>query len=62
MNTIDIIDVNGCVVKDESGKALAELTVTGRGKVQINRLPACDLGSYFYILIYLRELGYEPVE
>ena len=54
----DIIDMNGCIVKDDAGVAMATVRETENGLV-VERFPACSLGMYFYILGYLRELGFE---
>lgn len=54
----DIIDINGCIVKDDAGVAMATIWETENGLV-VERFPACSLGMYFYILGYLRELGFE---
>lgn len=59
MDTIDILNINGCVVRDEdTGTDLAIVHENGR-KVSVERLAPCSIGSYFYILYYLRELGFD---
>lgn len=58
MNTIEVMSVDGCVIKDEAGMVLATLK-ENEGRVEVIRSPRCSLGLYFYILSYLRDLGYE---
>lgn len=55
--TIEILDVNGCIVRDEKGIPLARLAEDS-GIVIVTKLPACSLGLYLYILDYLQELGF----
>lgn len=59
MKTVnDILNMDGCVVKDDRGVVVATLREVS-GALAVDRLPACSLGMYFYILGYLRELGFE---
>jgi len=55
-DAIDLLNLNGCVIKDERGIPLATLYEEGR-IVRVVREPACGLGMYFYILSYLNDLG-----
>lgn len=55
---IEIIDVNGCIVRDERGVPLARLE-EDFGVVIIKKMPACSLGMFFYIVDYLKELGFD---
>ena len=55
---IDVLDLGHCHVKDEDGIVLADLYENGRSIVVV-RTPACSLGMYFYILDYLREIGFD---
>lgn len=54
---VDILDMHGCVIRDERGFALANLYEDG-GLVIVKKTTACTIGMYFYILRYLRELGF----
>lgn len=58
VDLLDILDINNCVIRDEDGNALAHL-MEDNGVVVVMRDPACSLGMYFYILGYLRELGFD---
>ena len=58
-NTVELVNVDGCVVKDERGVPLARLSETADGRVGVEKLPACTIGTYMYILGYLRDLGFE---
>lgn len=58
MSTNELLNVDGCVVKDERGVVLARLYEED-GVVRVLRKPSCSIGTYFYILGYLRELGFE---
>lgn len=55
---IDIVNVNGCIVKDENGEPLATIREEG-GRLVVSRYASCSLGLYFYILSYLSDLGFE---
>lgn len=54
----EILDVDNCVVRDEGGNELAVLRVR-RGVVNVERTPFCGLGTYFCILSYLMDLGFD---
>ncbi len=54
---VDILDMHGCVIRDENGNALANLYEEG-GLVIVKKTTACSIGMYFYILRYLGELGF----
>lgn len=56
--TIDILDVNGCAIRDENGSVLAILREEDN-VVVVERQSACTIGMYFYILSYLIELGFD---
>ena len=58
-NIMDIIKVDRCVVRDEKTGANLAILHERYGVVEIERLPACSIGSYFHIMSYLRELGFE---
>ena len=58
IEAIDLLNVDGCVVKDERGIPLAFIREVD-GVVSVRQLPACSLGTYLYILDYLSELGFE---
>jgi len=55
---IDILNVHHCVVKDENGVAIARLHEE-KGFIRVERFASCSLGMYFYLLSYLRDLGWE---
>lgn len=57
MENIDILNVNRCLVKDENGIALARLHEEGES-IRVERFASCSIGMYFYILRYLRDLGW----
>lgn len=57
MKNSELFDMDGCVVKSHTGQALAKLTEDGEFLI-VNRLPTCSIGMYFYILCYLKELGF----
>lgn len=54
----DILNVDGCVVRDYDGVDLAILRERD-GMVEVLRCPACGLGMYFRILSYLVDLGFD---
>ena len=56
--TIDILDLEGCQIKDEDGTILAILSEAGE-TIVVKKTTACSLGSYLYIITYLRELGFD---
>ena len=58
VDLLDILDINNCAIRDENGNILAHL-MEDNGVVIVIRDAACSLGMYFYILGYLRELGFE---
>ena len=58
LEAIDLIKVNGCIVRDEEGNSLARLEEVDR-RVRVHKLPACSIGMYLYILTYLKELGFK---
>jgi len=52
------LNMHGCKVKDENGVHLADLFEDG-GQIVVSRTPACSAGDYFYILGYIRDLGFD---
>lgn len=57
MNSIDLMNLNGCVVKNENGTPVARLYEDG-DTIVVVREPACTIGTYFYIMYYLMDLGF----
>lgn len=55
-NTIDLLDLHGCLIRGEDGTVLARLYEQD-GTIIVKKTTACTVGTYFYILRYLRELG-----
>lgn len=58
MKNTDVFDINNCVIKDEKGMVLARLVEDG-DYIRVCRKPCCSIGTYFYILWHLRELGFD---
>lgn len=56
----DVSKMDGCVVRDERGVALAVLHVED-GVISVKKTVACSIGTLFYIMSRLREQGYEVV-
>lgn len=54
----DIVDMDGCIVRDESGNALAVLHDAGEFIV-VRKMTGCSLGTYFYIMTLLSECGFD---
>lgn len=54
----DIMNMDGCIIRDEYGGALAKIEENGDVLV-VHKFTACSLGTYFYILSYLRDLGFK---
>lgn len=54
----DIINMNGCIIRDENGGALARIEEKD-GVLAVHKFTSCSLGTYFYILGYLRDLGFK---
>lgn len=54
----DIIDMDGCIIRDEHGGPLARIEEKD-GVLVVHKFTACTLGMYFYILAYLRDLGFK---
>ena len=50
--------MNGCVVKSSEGVRLARL-IEEDDYLVVKPLPACTIGTYFYILWHLKELGFD---
>jgi len=58
MKNIDAINLDNCIIKDEDGRPLAKISEKG-DKLLVTRLPDCSIGMYFYILRYLKDLGWD---
>lgn len=56
-STNDIISMNGCVIRDENGVELA-IVEERNLKLFVKRYPCCSIGTYFYIINHLREMGF----
>lgn len=54
----DIINMDGCIIRDENGGALARIEEND-GVLVVHKFTSCSLGMYFYILGYLRDLGFK---
>ena len=55
---IDVIDMDGCIIRDNHGYAMARIEEND-GVLVVHKFTACSLGMYFYILSYLRDLGFK---
>lgn len=53
----DMRDMDGCVVRDERGVALAVLHEID-GLLWVKKTTSCSIGTYLYIISTLREFGY----
>lgn len=58
MSSNGFMNVDGCVVRDGSGVALAILHDVG-GIVFVKKTTACSIGTYLYLVSLLREFGFE---
>lgn len=56
---LSIFNVDGCIVRDERGLALAVLYEGENNVVIVKKTTACSIGTYLYIIAYLRDLGFE---
>lgn len=56
--SLDVMDMDECVVRDERGLALAVLHEVD-GALVVKKTTACSIGTYLYIIDRLREFGYE---
>lgn len=54
--TLDLLDLDGCVVRDERGVIMATISEID-GRVFVNKTTACTVGTHLSILTYLRDLG-----
>ncbi len=54
----DMMNMDGCVVRDESGVALAILHEDD-GIVVVKKMTSCSIGTYLYIISFLRECGFD---
>ena len=53
-----MLNMGDCVVRDDRGLVLAKLRERGE-IIQVEQMPTCSIGMYFYILAYLKELGFD---
>lgn len=58
IKTIDILNLDGCRIKDENGNVVAILREKN-GMIFVKKTAACTLGTYLYIISYLNEMGIE---
>lgn len=58
MGTGNFMDMDGCVVRDENGRALAVLHEEDDAIV-VRKMPCCSLGTYLYIVSFLRECDFD---
>lgn len=58
MLPVDMKRMDGCILRDERGVALAVLNVD-HGTITVKKTTACSLGTYFHIIDRLQELGYD---
>lgn len=58
LKAVELMNIDGCIVRDENGYALAKIREVD-GKLMVDKMTACSIGTYFYILSYLEELGFE---
>lgn len=56
----DMLDMDGCVVRDERGVALAVLHEID-GVLLVKKTTSCSIGTYLYIISSLREFGYDVI-
>ena len=61
MGLNDILDIGGCIVRDENGVALAVLEAYSATKVKVKKMSNCSIGDYFYVMCYLIDLGFDVV-
>lgn len=54
-----MLNLHGCVVKDERGMLLANLYKDHYSdRIRVVRNPSCSIGMYFHIMSLLLDLGY----
>lgn len=55
----EMLNLHGCVVKDERGMLLANLYKDHYSdRIRVVRYPSCSIGMYFHIMSLLLDLGY----
>lgn len=52
------VGLDGCIIRDERGIALAILEELD-GVVVVRKTTACSIGTYLYIITFLRDIGFE---
>ncbi len=57
MSSQEVINVDGCIVRDERGRALAVLRDEG-DCIVVKKMSGCSLGTYLYIITFLKECGF----
>ena len=57
-NNLDVFNMHGCVVKDEKGVVRARL-FENDGVLIVKKMPSCSVGTYFSILSYLIDMGFD---
>ena len=57
MSSQESIDMDGCIVRDERGRALAVLR-DGGDCIVVKKMSGCSLGTYLYIISFLNECGF----
>lgn len=55
----DMINMDGCVVRDSDGRALAVLHERYDGSLIVKKTTGCSIGTYLYIVSFLREIGFD---
>lgn len=58
MESNGFMNMEGCVVRDESGVALAILHEVD-GFVIVKKTTACTIGMYLYIVSFLMDFGFD---
>lgn len=53
----DVINMDGCIIRDENGCSVARIEEKD-GVLLVHKFTSCSLGMYFYVLSYLRDLGF----
>lgn len=54
----DMMNMDGCVVRDERGVALAILHEAD-GVVLVKKMTSCSIGTYLHIITFLKECGFD---
>lgn len=55
----EFLNLHECIVRDERGLALAVLYEDMNGVIVVKKTTACSVGTYLYIIGYIRDLGFE---